>query len=35
MARGHNAFVLSPIFFTLLNLGLLAFGLSFELGLLT
>jgi hypothetical protein len=33
MTCGHNLFVLSPEFFTLLNPSLFAFGLSFELGL--
>ena len=33
IARGHNLFVLRPVLFTFLDSGLLAFGLSFELGL--
>jgi hypothetical protein len=31
---GHNLFVLGSEFFAFLGLGLLAFGLIFELGLL-
>jgi Sec-independent protein secretion pathway component TatC len=33
MTRRHNLFVLGSEFFAFLGSGLLAFGLSFELGL--
>jgi hypothetical protein len=35
MTTGHNPFVLGLKLLTLLGPGLLAFGLSFELGLFT